>query len=266
MPLRRHEDDIPVTVKNSDEVTKVVIAFYIMDGWDRNERFITNLTALATGRCIHLDIKFDDGNATSIRMGETVSYHQMSFSNPKKHLMEFVIQKRDAETMKHFAQRAHKAAIPFNSKGFYRCWLPRMFTRKTTDDAYFCSEYICRMFQQIGFFTDIEAGACTPNMIMQMIAHRGVPIEKPVPKKRSKNPHQHSYEMTHMQTPYDTNSTGKVKAFKMGSPPSKQQGAHRSNNQAQQFEFRWRPDLMFGENNHPNDGKGQYQQLPSWLQ
>jgi hypothetical protein len=130
------------------------------------------MTYKLNGKCIHIEVMFPDHKATSVIMGETVFYRERSFQNPKVQLMEMDVNVQDMRKMQSFAKECAQKQIPFNKSGFYRCVIPLM-GRKTTHDKYFCSEYICCMFQKAGYLSELKPWKTTPTIIYNQLKELG---------------------------------------------------------------------------------------------
>ena len=148
----------------------VTFAFHKMDEVTaRRDAWQTRACMRLLGEYVHVDVRFEDGIATSINNGETVSYQRRGLLNPCKKLLALSVSEAEYAAMRAFATNAHRTGVGFNTSGFYRCAIPMMW-RRCDDRQYFCSEYALRLLHVGGRLLDIDAGKMHPTLLMHTLA------------------------------------------------------------------------------------------------
>jgi len=147
----------------------VTLAFHKVEELDkRHEMWQTRAGMWFFGQYVHVDLRFEDGTATSIHNKGTVFLTPRALTSPCKKLLNLSVTDAQYNAMREFAVQTNKRNIPFNKSGFFRCAFPFIWKR-CDDRSYFCSEYATRLLQQAGWLEGFEAGRMHPTLLMDLM-------------------------------------------------------------------------------------------------
>ena len=130
-------------------------------------------TRILTGPYIHCELIFRDEQtgvhnlACSVMYGRTVYMEPREFTRDEWSFLKISVTSKQYRLIKKWCDGIVAQERPFNNNGFWRAITP--FPRSTDDTQFFCSELVCRAFQQIGMFNDALPSTLTPTELKSMI-------------------------------------------------------------------------------------------------
>jgi hypothetical protein len=171
---------------------KIMLCFYRPSGQD----VWLNRAVALLGRhpYCHVEMRFDDGYATSIFAGEDVFYRKRSYSNPNYTLLTILVNDKQERDLKKTAQEAANGGVSFDSCGMYAAAWPCVsavygafcgcdWSSESTGTTYasimrptFCSKYITSLLQNVEIpeVARLNARSTTPSMLYDSM--RGTPM------------------------------------------------------------------------------------------
>ena len=145
-------------------MTTVSFAFYTGQG--RKEPLINKITSYFTGKFMHCEIVFvsnGKSEAAGIWQNETAFLRPKRFGKSCWEWVDLPVSAKQREIMHHFCTLQSRRNIPFNTMGFYRSITP--FPKKSTGQAWYCSEMIVSCCHAAGLLLDHIASASTPSSL-----------------------------------------------------------------------------------------------------
>lgn len=109
---------------------------------------------------------FSDGSVTSITADPgKVHYDESRFlSNPSyRYFFEIYLSRHQEQAMEAYARACAEREIPFNKSGMYWNFVCPCIPIRKEGKALFCSEYVTRMLQTIGYLPDLDSAKTSPN-------------------------------------------------------------------------------------------------------
>jgi hypothetical protein len=167
---------------------KVMLCFYTpsaQDVWVNRA-----VASLGQHRFCHVEMRFDDGYATSIFAGESVFYRKRSYSNPNYTLLTILVSDKQERDLKKIAQEAANGRVQFDHCGMYAATCPCLSivydamcgckwsssACKAIVEPTFCSKYVTSLLHivQVPEVSHLNASSTTPSMLYNSL--RGTPM------------------------------------------------------------------------------------------
>ena len=114
----------------------------------------------------HVELMFSDQHVTSItKVPGTIHYDLQKLMSNKQYsrFYELHVTWDEEQRMQNYAENAFKEKIPFNKCGMYWNFIPYCFTVNRQEKAFFCSEYIVKLLQEIGRVPNLISYKTSPN-------------------------------------------------------------------------------------------------------
>ena len=131
-------------------------------GWFAS--YLTSVGARVTYQ--HVELMFSDHNVTSVTQSPGTVHHDLTklMSNRKySRFYELSVTWEEEQRMQSYARKASKEKIPFNKCGMYWNFIPYCFSIDMRENAFFCSEYVVTLLQQIDLVSELVAYETSPN-------------------------------------------------------------------------------------------------------
>ena len=131
------------------------------------DHWINRLVSWLDPPYVHVEIRFEDGMASSIFAGEVLFFRPRSFANPNYHIETFTAEERGYQEMYLHCQRRAAQNVRFDNLGLLLAALP-LYTR-TPHDRTFCSRHVVETLQMgnVPEFLLLSPHRTTPTMIFK---------------------------------------------------------------------------------------------------
>ena len=130
----------------------------------------------------HVEIGFENGVASSICAGETVSMHPRNYMNPNYDVLTLGVSEQAYNSVRAFCARAHENKVGFDNFGMFLSVLPFRFL-PAYGDRTFCSRYVTEALQHgdIEHVRGLDSRSVTPSKLHAALSGRGGAIFDTVP-------------------------------------------------------------------------------------
>lgn len=130
----------------------------------------------------HTELVFEDGIASSICAGETVSMHTRNFGNPHYDIVTLSVPEEAYTAVRQFCSDAHSKKVGFDRVGMFASGLPVRIYPKSTERT-FCSRFIVEALQVAGvpFVRSLDSGKVSPSQLHKLLNAQGGNIFDTVP-------------------------------------------------------------------------------------
>ena len=140
------------------------LAFYEPLG--ENEHWLNRLVASVGSHYVsHVELLFEDDNASSIFADESVFFRQRTYSNPYYKIKACTVSSKSYDAMYDYASRCAQQQKGFSHSKMF-CG-PLLGWRGSSDST-FCSEFVTHTLQVggVGFAMKMDAGRSTPSALL----------------------------------------------------------------------------------------------------
>ncbi|EKX34810.1 hypothetical protein GUITHDRAFT_146923 [Guillardia theta CCMP2712] len=149
------------------------------------DHWINRLVSWLDPPYVHVELRFEDGMASSIFAGEVLFFRPRSFANPHYHIETLTAEERGYQEMYLYCQRRAAQNVRFDNLGLLLAALP-LYTR-TPIDRTFCSRHVVETLQMgnVPEFLLLSPHRTTPTMIFKAARNSGRTFFSSVPFKIS---------------------------------------------------------------------------------
>jgi len=118
---------------------------------------------------VHVEIRFEDGMASSIFAGEPLFFRQRTFANPNYHVETLTVEPSDYNSMYRFCQERARQGIRFDNLGMYLAILPLLSF--TPPHKTFCSRHVTETLHigNVPEFVMLTPHKTTPSMLYKAV-------------------------------------------------------------------------------------------------
>lgn len=176
-----------------------------------DDHFLNRLVSWFDPPYVHVEIRFEDGMASSIYAGETVFFRNRKYSNPHYRIETFAVNDASYRNMYRHCQLRATHNVQFDSLGMYLAVLPVLQRNPSTRT--FCSRYITEVLQlgQIAEFVMLTPCHTTPSMLFKAVRSSNMTFFSSVPFKIEL-----AAQMTTGQNPKKKDGQGEIQAISFG--------------------------------------------------
>ena len=118
---------------------------------------------------VHVEIRFEDGMASSIFAGEALFFRPRTFANPNYHVETLTVEATDYGSMYRYCQERAEQGITFDNLGMYLAVFPLLSF--TPQQRTFCSRHVTEVLQvgRVPEFIMLTPHRTTPSMLYKAV-------------------------------------------------------------------------------------------------
>lgn len=133
------------------------------------DHFINRLVSWMDPPYVHVEVRFEDGMASSIFAGEILFFRPRSFANPHYHIETFMTDEPSYRDMYLYCQRRAAQNVRFDNLGMILAVMPVL--SRTPADRTFCSRHVAEVMQigNVPEFLLLTPHRTTPSMIYKAV-------------------------------------------------------------------------------------------------
>ncbi|EKX35105.1 hypothetical protein GUITHDRAFT_118758 [Guillardia theta CCMP2712] len=148
-----------------------------------NDHFMNRLVSWFDPPYVHVEIRFEDGMASSVYAGETVFFRNRTYANPHYRIETFTVEDRDYQAMYRHCRLRAAHNVGFDGLGMYLAILPLI--SRNPPDRTFCSRYVTEVLQlgNVPEFVMLTPCRTTPSMLFKAVRSSNRTLFSSVPFK-----------------------------------------------------------------------------------